>query len=102
MPSLRQEHPVLRTLCIVVGVLMFVGAAVIGPLPGPGGVFFVAAGLALILPNSPWAMRRFARWKRKWPKVGGLADRAMRRPSEKRRRERTKAARAVDFDTPSR
>jgi hypothetical protein len=86
--KLRQEHPILRSLCIGAGILLLIGAIFVGPIPGPGGVFFVAGGLALILPNSPWAMRQFVRWKRKWPKTGAVADRVMRRPSEKRRRER--------------
>jgi len=88
--TLRQEHLVLRVLCIAAGIVLLIGAAFIGPIPGPGGVFFVAGGLALILPNSRWAMRQFAKWKRRWPKTGAIADRVMRRPSARRRRERLK------------
>lgn len=86
--KLRQEHPALRTVFLALGVVLLIGAAVLGPLPGPGGIFLFAGGLALILPNSRWAMRRFARFKRAWPRLGGLLDRTMRRPSARRRRQR--------------
>ena len=95
--SRRHRHPALRTALMVVGVILILLAGVVGPLPGPGGIFFVAGGLALILPNSRWAMRRFAHLKRKWPRVGALIDRVMRRPSARRRRERLRAARAIDL-----
>ncbi len=75
-----------RHLQLALGVLLLLVAAVIAPLPGPGGVFPFAAGMILILRNSAWARRRFARAKRRWPRVGGMADRAMRRPSALRRR----------------
>lgn len=99
MASLRQSHPAMRALFIGAGVLMFAAGAAIAPLPGPGGIFFFAAGLALILPNSRWAMRRFAQLKRRWPRTGQLVDRAMRRPSARRRHARAQAlARAARVD----
>lgn len=73
---------------IAVGLALFIGAGVIAPLPGPGGVFLFAAGLAFILPNSAWARRWFVRLKRRWPWGERLIDRAMRRPSVARRRAR--------------
>ena len=93
MPSFRQSHPVLRLVFIGLGLVMFVAGAVVTPIPGPGGIFFFVAGLALILPNSRWAMRRFAATKQRWPRAGNLLDRAMRRPSALRRHARAKAAR---------
>jgi hypothetical protein len=61
-------------------------APVVGLLPGPGGVFVFAAGLVLLLRNSLWARRRFARAKKRWPRRGALADRGLRRGSARRRR----------------
>lgn len=81
---------------MVLGVLLIIAAPVVGLLPGPGGVFVFAAGLVLVLKASRWARLRWARAKRRWPKIGNLADRAMRRPSALRRHARAKAARSVD------
>jgi len=51
------------------------------------------AGLVLVLRNSAWARRRFVRIKRRWPRVGALSDRLMRRGSALRRRARDAALR---------
>ena len=87
------RHPVARIVQLVAGVLLIVAAGVVGPLPGPGGIFLFAGGLILILRNSLWARRRFARAKRRWPRIGTMLDRAMRRPSALRRHAREKARR---------
>ncbi len=89
--SSTNRHPVARWVQLVLGVLLIIGAGVIGPLPGPGGIFFFAGGMILILRNSLWARWRWAKLKRRWPKVGGLVDRVMRRPSALRRHARDKA-----------
>jgi len=60
----------------------------IAPLPGPGGIFFFAGGLILILRNSRLARRKFVVAKRRWPRIGNLLDRTMRRGSALRRRAR--------------
>ena len=80
-----------RITLLAIGVLLILAAPLAGVLPGPGGIFLFAGGLALVLQNSLWAKRRFARWKRRWPRAGNLADRGLRRPSAKRRRERDAA-----------
>jgi hypothetical protein len=77
------------------GWVLIVLAPVVGLLPGPGGVFVAAAGFALVLQTSHWAKRAYVRFKRRWPKIGALIDRTMRRPSERRRREREKLALAT-------
>jgi hypothetical protein len=74
------------------GVLIFC-AALAGPLPGPGGIFLFAGGLILLLRNSRRVRLRFARAKRRWPRLGHLLDRTMRRPSALRRHARAKDAR---------
>ncbi|MDQ2893391.1 MAG: PGPGW domain-containing protein [Pseudomonadota bacterium] len=84
------RHPVSRIAQLVCGALLIIAAGVIGPLPGPGGIFLFAGGLILILRNSRWARLRFARAKRRWPRIGKLLDHTMRRRSALRRHERAK------------
>ena len=87
-----QRHPLARILQLALGVVLIAMAGIVGPLPGPGGIFFLAPGLILVLRNSAWARGRFARAKRRWPKLGNAVDVAMRRPSALRRRARRKVA----------
>jgi hypothetical protein len=87
-PNRRRLHPAIRIALLVVGVLLVVSAPVVGALPGPGGLFVFAGGLALMLQNSLWVRRRFARLKRRWPKLGEVADFGLRRRSFRRRRAR--------------
>ena len=88
--EIARRHPALRIAQLVLGGLMLLAVPIIGPLPGPGGVFLLAGGLILILRNSLWARRRWARIKRRWPKSGHLVDLTMRRGSAIRRRARAK------------
>ena len=93
MPRMTDRHPLARGAQLILGVLLLFGAAVMGPLPGPGGIFLFAGGMVLILRNSRWAQVKWARLKRRWPKVGELVDRAMRRRSALRRHARSRAGR---------
>ena len=61
------------------GLLMTLGPLIGGPLPGPIGILAFAAGLALVLRNSPWARRRYVLFKRRHPRWGHWADVALRR-----------------------
>jgi hypothetical protein len=88
--SIQDRHPVRRIVELVAGGLLIVGAALIGPIPGPGGIFLFAGGMILILRNSRWAQRLFAKWKRRWPKTGHVVDLTMRRGSAIRRRARAR------------
>jgi hypothetical protein len=85
------RHPALRMTLLVTGVILILLTPIVGPIPGPGGIFVFAAGLTLILRNSLWARRQFAKAKRRWPRLGHYADRGLRRASAKRRRERDAA-----------
>ena len=87
-PTPPTRHPALRGALLVLGFALVIATPAVGLLPGPGGVFIFAAGLALILRNSRWAKRMFARAKRRWPRFGHYADIGLRRPSAKWRRER--------------
>lgn len=93
MPAMPKRHPVARIAQLTLGGLLLVAACLVGPLPGPGGIFFFAGGMILILRNSHWARVRWARLKRRWPRSGQLVDRTMRRPSALRRHARDQAAR---------
>lgn len=79
-----QSKPV-RTTLFVVGLLLIIVSPLAGAIPGPGGVFVFAAGLALALKNSEWAKRQYVRFKRKRPKAGRWADWGLRRRSARRR-----------------
>lgn len=78
----------LRFVLTVIGGLLILASPVVGAIPGPGGLFVFAAGLALMLKNSVWAKRFYVRLKRKHPRKGAWADWAMRRASALRRAER--------------
>ena len=74
------------------GVILVVIGIIIAPLTGPGGIFFIAPGAALILKTSMWAKRRYARFKRYRLKIlgrnytpGRWTDLALRRKSALRR-----------------
>ena len=92
MPRPRTRSPLVRTILFVTGLLVMAVAPLVGAIPGPGGVFVFAAGLVLVLQNSAWARKRFARLKTRWPKFGHYADMALRRRSWRRRRDRAKEA----------
>ena len=81
----------LRPLLFWLGVLLVIVSPLVGIVPGPGGVVFFAAGAGLMLKNSRWAKRQYARFKRRHPNKGAWADWSLRRPSHRRRAERDKA-----------
>ena len=81
-----QRKPV-RTTLFVIGCLLIIVSPLAGAIPGPGGVFVFAGGLALALKNSEWAKRQYVRFKRKQPKAGRWADWGLRRRSARRREE---------------
>ena len=67
------------------GVVLVIIGIIVAPLPGPGGVFFIAPGAALILRTSMWAKRHYVKFKRWQPKAGRWTDWALRRQSARRR-----------------
>ena len=103
MARARKKKPFLLRQCLfVIGILLIcVVTPIVGPFPGPGGIFTFAAGLALVLQNSEWAKRRYVRFKRRHPNKGRWADWGMRRTSARRREERVKQAQAVAAATPT-
>jgi hypothetical protein len=93
-----RRNPAMRHVLFALGWVLIVAAIPVGLLPGPGGVFVFAAGLALILEASPWAKRVYARVGRRWPKLGGWMDWGLRRRSAKRRIARDTPALAATTD----
>jgi hypothetical protein len=75
------------------GVLLIIAGIIVAPIPGPGGVFLIAPGVALILRTSMWAKRRYVKMKRWQPKAGRYTDLALRRKSARRREAIRKAER---------
>ena len=88
MAAVTRRNPLVRTLLFLLGALIMLLSPLVGVIPGPGGVFVFAAGLMLVLKNSDYARKVFARTKRRWPRFGHCADMALRRRSWRRRRER--------------
>ena len=91
------DSPVVEWSMFVAGILLIIAGLAISPVPGPGGIFLIAPGVALSLKTSMWAKRHYVRVKRWQPKAGRWMDWALRRPSAQRREAIRKAA-----DTPNR
>jgi hypothetical protein len=79
------DQPWVEWGLFAVGVVLIIIGIIISPLPGPGGIFFIAPGAALILRTSMWAKRHYVRFKRWQPKAGRWTDWALQRRSAKRR-----------------
>ena len=87
----RGASPLVRQILFWTGVVLVIVSPLVGIVPGPGGVVVFAAGAGLMLKNSRWAKRQYARFKRRHPNKGAWTDWSMRRPSQRRRAERDKA-----------
>src|SRR6476620_7107782 len=98
MATRRKKSILLRQVLLFAGALLIIVSPLVGAIPGPGGLFVFAAGLALILRNSEWAKRQYVRFKRLHPNKGRWADWGMRRLSARRREERSKRATAEGGD----
>jgi len=79
------DHPVVEWTIFAVGVLLIAVSPVLGALPGPGGIFVFALGLAMVLKTSQWARRHYVKFKRWQPKAGRWTDWGLRRKSAARR-----------------
>ena len=86
------DHPVVEWSIFATGVMLMILSPLAGVVPGPGGIFVFAIGLAMVLKTSMWAKRRYVRFKRQQPKIGRWADWGLRRQSAKRREEIRKAS----------
>ncbi len=93
------DLPWVEWTIFVIGVMLMIAAIPVGALPGPGGIFVFAAGLALVLKTSMWAKRRYVHFKRWQPKAGGWLDWGLRRRSF-RRREALRKEQEAEIDGP--
>ena len=91
-------HPIVNWTIFVVGVILLLLAPVVGALPGPGGIFVLALGLAMVLRTSGWARRRYVAFKKWQPKAGRWTDWGMRRKSALRRERLAKEQKAAEQD----
>ena len=98
--NLRQS-PAVQTGLFLFGIVLIIASPIVGALPGPGGIFVFAAGLALSLKNSRWAKRQYVRFKQWQPKAGRWTDWGLRRKSAQRRAERRQALEKQGFSVPA-
>ncbi len=94
------DNPIFEWTIFAVGALLILVSPLAGAIPGPGGIFVFALGLAMVLKTSMWAKRRYVRFKRWQPKAGRWADWGLRRESA-RRREAMRKAQLEDGGAPS-
>jgi hypothetical protein len=85
------DQPWVEWGLFAVGVVLIILGIIISPLPGPGGIFLIAPGAALVLKTSMWAKRHYVKFKRWQPKAGRWTDWALQRRSAKRREALRKA-----------
>ena len=95
------DHPVVEWSIFVVGVILMLLSPLAGIIPGPGGIFIFAIGLAMVLKTSTWAKRRYVRFKSWQPKAGRWADWGLRRQSARRREIIRKEREAVGCPPPA-
>ena len=89
-------HPIVDWTIFILGVILILLSPVVGALPGPGGLFVLALGLAMVLRTSRWARRRYVAFKKWQPKAGRWTDWGMRRKSALRREALAKEKRAAE------
>jgi len=78
------DSPIVEWGLFAVGVLLIIAGFMVAPLPGPGGIFLIAPGLALILKTSMWAKRHYVRFKKWQPKIARWTDWGLMRKSSRR------------------
>lgn len=94
------DHPVVEWTIFAIGVILIAVSPVLGALPGPGGIFVFALGLAMVLKTSRWARRRYVKFKRWQPKAGRWTDWGLRRKSAARREALRKKREELGCDNP--
>ena len=79
------DHPAVEWSIFAIGLILMLLSPLAGVIPGPGGIFVFAIGLAMVLKTSMWAKRHYVKFKRWQPKAGRWTDWGLRRSSAKRR-----------------
>lgn len=93
------DHPVVEWTIFAIGVVLILLAPLAGAIPGPGGIFVFALGLAMVLKTSMWAKRHYVRFKQWQPKAGRWTDWGLRRRSALRREARRKEREKLESPT---
>ena len=98
------DHPFVEWSIFALGMLLIFVSPLAGVVPGPGGIFVFALGLAMVLKTSMWAKRRYVRFKRWQPKAGQWIDWGLRRRAAARRKllaeEQAKEGAAAPYEPP--
>jgi hypothetical protein len=84
-PKKLSETRAFQWTMIVIGWAFIVSAPLISWLPGPGGLLFFVIGFALILKNSHWAKRKYAKHSKRHPEYGEWLNWALRRKRFRKR-----------------
>lgn len=84
-PKKLSEMRAFQWTMIAIGWTFVVLAPIVSPLPGPMGLAFFIIGSALILKNSLWAKRQYARHSKRHPEYGEWLNWAMRRKRFRKR-----------------
>lgn len=71
----------MRVAQLGIGLLLMIVGPLLGalPVPLPVGLVAFGLGLALVLRNSIWARKRYARWKRRYPRAGKITEFGLQR-----------------------
>jgi len=75
----------MRQLWLFLGWLLIVISPLVGAVPGPGFIIIFPLGMALVLKNSLFAKRQYARLAKKYPAYGRWFNWALRRSREEGR-----------------
>ncbi len=94
------DSPVTEWMIFVIGVILIIVSPVVGAVPGPGGVFVFALGLAMVLKTSRWARRHYVKFKRWQPNAGRWTDWGLRRKSAIRREAIRKQQKSAETPAP--
>lgn len=84
-PARLSETRAFQWTMIVIGWTLVALAPIVSPLPGPAGLAFFILGSALILKNSLWAKRKYARHSKQHPEYGEWLNWALRRKRFRKR-----------------
>jgi hypothetical protein len=84
-PKKLTETRAYQWTMISIGWTFVVLAPIVSPLPGPMGIAFFIFGAALILKNSLWAKRHYAKHSKRHPEYSEWLNWAMRRKRFRKR-----------------
>lgn len=68
-----------RFFALSMGGVLVAAGVVVAPLPGPFGLPLTLGGLILLLRHSRWVRKTYVRSSQRWPKIGALFNRLLRR-----------------------